>query len=235
MRVLSERTRKTQLAVHWSRIHQVCPVARLHSIGVHLVGSHLRLHSHSAGQRQCRSMSAADVFSNLTVARRLATAISQYVDRIREIDEFHQTHDQSSPKDACLGEDEPQHYAFIFVAKGLQSCRLISFLTHVGTAGEIVECCWVREPSGTRLVVSPCTKRCPIRADGSQPRQPRSPFMVTISLRDFGSRIRCRSYFLECARKASKVCCCIVIESACLDAVRYPIPPFSRLQCSVGV
>ena len=46
--------------------------------------------------RQCRSMSAADVFSNLTVSRRLATAISQYVDRIREIDEFHQTHDQPS-------------------------------------------------------------------------------------------------------------------------------------------
>ena len=68
-------------------------------------------------------------------------------------------------KGACLGEDERQHVAFIFVAKGLQSCRLISFLTHVGTAGEIVECCCtVREPSGTRLVVSPCTMRCPIRA-----------------------------------------------------------------------
>ena len=60
-------------------------------------------------------------------------------------------------------------------------------------------------------------------SEGSQSRQPRSPFMITISLRDFGSRIRCRSYFLECARKASKVDCCIVIESACLDAVRYPI------------
>ena len=50
MRVLSQRTRKTQLAVHWSRIHQVFPVAHLYSIGVHLVGSHLRLHSHSGGQ-----------------------------------------------------------------------------------------------------------------------------------------------------------------------------------------
>ena len=101
--------------------------------------------------RQCRSVSAADVFSNLTVARRLATAISQYVDRIRETVSFPKHTINRLSKGACLGEDEPQHYAFILVAKDLQSCRLISFLTHVGTAGEIVECCWVREPSGTRL------------------------------------------------------------------------------------
>ena len=29
--------------------------------------------------------------------------------------------------------------------------------------------------------------------------------------------------FLVCARQASKVYCCIVIESACLDVVQYPI------------
>ena len=36
-------------------------------------------------------------------------------------------------KYACLGEDERQHYAFIFVANGLQSCRLISFLAQVAS------------------------------------------------------------------------------------------------------
>ena len=164
MRVLSQRTRKTQLAVHWSRIHQVCPVAHLHSIGVHLVGSHLRLHSQSGGKGSagpCRQpMSSAILLwpeglqqpslSVLTESEKTVSFPKHTINRLS--------------KGACLGEDEPQHYAFILVAKGLQSCRLIFFLTHVGTAGEIVECCWVREPSGTRLVVSPCTMRCPIRA-----------------------------------------------------------------------
>ena len=203
IRVLSQRTRKTQLAVHWSRIHQVCPVANLHAIGVHLVGSHLRLHSQSGGKGSagpCRQpMSLAILLwpeglqqpslSVLTHAEKTVSFTKHTINRLS--------------KDACLGEDETQQYAFILVAKGLQSCRLISFLTHVGTAGEIVECCWVREPSGTRLVVSPCTMRCPLRAgvvrDHSRGTT-RSPFIVNISLRDSGSRIRCRSYFLECVR-----------------------------------
>ena len=164
MRVLSQRTRKTQLGVHWSRIHQVCPVAHLHSIGVHLVGSHLRLHSHSAGQGsagRCRQPMSSAIL--LWPEGLQQPSLSVLTDSEKTVSFTKHTINRLS-KGACLGEDEPQHYAFTFVAKCLQSCRLISFLTHVGTAGEIVECCWVREPSGTRLVVSPCTMRCPIRA-----------------------------------------------------------------------
>ena len=149
----------------WGRIHQACPVAHLHSIGVHLVGSHLRLHSQSGGKGSagpCRQPISSAILlwpeglqqpslSVLTESEKTVSFSKHTINRLS--------------KGACLGEDEPQHYALIFVAKGLQSCRLISFLTHVGTAGEIVECCCtVRAPSGTRLVVSPCTMRCPIRA-----------------------------------------------------------------------
>ena len=141
MRVLSQRTRKTQLAVHWSRIHQVCPVAHLHPIGVHLVGSHLRLHSHSGGKGSagpCRQpMSSAILLWPEGLQQPSLSVLTESEKTVS----FTKTHDQSSPKDACLGGDEPQHYAFILVANGLQSCRLISFLAQVGTAGEIVECC----------------------------------------------------------------------------------------------
>ena len=165
MRVLSQRTRKTQLAVHWSRIHQVCPVAHLHSIGVHLVGSHLRLHSHSAGQGSagpCRQpMSSAILLCPEGLQQ---PSLSMLTESEKSMSFTKHTINRLS-KYACLGEDERQHYAFIFVANGLQSCRLISFLAQVGTAGENIECCCtVREPSGTRLVVSPCTMRCQIRA-----------------------------------------------------------------------
>ena len=237
MRVLSQRTRKTQLAVHWSRIHQVCPVAHLYSIGVHLVGSHLRLHSHSGGQGSTgpclQPMSLATLLwpeglqqpslSVLTESEKTVSFTKHTINRLS--------------KDACLGEDEPQHYAFILVATGLQSCTPISFLAQVGTTGEIIKCCCtVREPSGTRLVVSPCTMRCQIRAlvvrDHSRGTT-RSPLVMTISLRDLGSRIRCRSYFLECARQAPKVYCC---DRKCLfGCCSVSYPRFSRLQCSVGV
>ena len=131
-------------------------------------------------------------------------------------------------KYACLGEDEPQHYAFIFVAKGLQSCRLISFFDSRGHCGRnrrvlLHGAVTIWHTSHRQSLHNEMPNLCKC-SEGSQPWQPRSPLMITISLRDFGSRIRCRSYFFRvCAKKASKVDCCIVIESVCLDAVRYPI------------
>ena len=116
-------------------------------------GSHLRLHSHSGGKGSagpCRQPMSLAIILWLEGLQQPSLSV---------LTESEKTMSFTISKDACLGEDEPRHYAFILVANGLQSCTPISFLTHVGTAGEIVECCWVREPSGTRLVVSPCTMR----------------------------------------------------------------------------
>ena len=205
MRVLSQRTRKTQLAVHWSRIHQVCPVAHLHSIGVHLVGSHLRLHSQSGGKGSagpCRQpMSSAILLwpeglqqpslSVLTESEKSMSFSKHTINRLS--------------KGACLGEDEPQHYAFIFVAKGLQSCRLISFFGSSGHCGRnrrvlLHGAVTIWHTSHRQSLHNEMPNLCKC-SEGSQPWQPRSPLMITISLRDFGSRIRCRSYFSECVRE----------------------------------
>ena len=142
MRVLSQRTRKNPTrcplgaAFTKSALWRICI-----RLGVHSVGSHLRLHSHSGGKGsagRCRQpMSSAILLwpeglqqpslSVLTESEKTVSFTKHTINRLS--------------KYACLGEDERQHYAFIFVANGLQSCRLISFLADVRTAGEIVECC----------------------------------------------------------------------------------------------
>ena len=121
---------------------------------------------------------------------------------------------------------EPQHYVFIFVAKGLQSCTPIPFLAPSGTAGEIIKsCCTVREISGTRLVVSPCNMRCQIRASVVEDHQRGNPDhnLLSTLFVTLGALSHCRSSFSESARKAPIVYFCIVIESACWDDFRYPI------------
>ena len=196
-------------------------------IGVHLVGSHLRLHSQSGGKGSagpCRQpMSSAILLcpeglqqpslSMLTESEKSMSFTKHTINRLSLC--------------ACLGEDERQHYAFIFVANGLQSCRLISFLAQVGTAGENIECCCtVREPSGTRLVVSPCTMRCQIRASAERDHSRGYSVHHLLSTSLFvtlGAVSAADLTFQSVCATGSEGLFCIVIESACLDVVQYPI------------
>ena len=150
MRVLFQRTRKTQLPVHWSRIHQVCPVAHLHSIGVHLVGSHLRLHSQSGGKGSAGPCRQPMSLATLLWLEGLQQASLSVLTQSEKTMSFAERTINRLCKNACLGQDEPQHYAFIGSSGHCGRNRRV--LLHGA------------EPSGTRLVVSPCTMRFQIRA-----------------------------------------------------------------------
>ena len=130
-------------------------------------------------------------------------------------------------RDACPGEGDRQHYVFIFVAKGLRRCRLISFFGSSGHCGRdhrvlLRGAGTIWHTSCHQSLHNEMPNSCSC-SDGSQPRHHRSPFIINISLRDSGIRLRCRSYFFECAPKAPKVYLCIVVESACYVVVQYPI------------
>ena len=193
----------------WGRIHQVCPVAHLYSIGVHLVGSHLRLHSHSGGQGSTgpclQPMSLATLLwpeglqqpslSVLTESEKTVSFTKHTINRLS--------------KDACLGEDEPQHYAFILVAKGLQSCRLYLLFGSSGHCGRdrrvlLHGAVTIWHTSRRQSLHNEMPNSCPGVVRDHNRGNTRSPLVMTISLRDLGSRIRCRSYFLECARTGSE-------------------------------